>query len=50
MPELSIQRKNCANRSVSLFEAESKSVTGLSVKKTVNIEPTRLIVTGTPAL
>src|ERR1017187_8097933 len=44
-PRSSIFRKNRPNRAVSHFFADSQSVTGPSVKKNVNIEPTRFTVT-----
>src|ERR1039457_3308358 len=40
-PRSSMRRKNRPNRAVSHFLADSQSVTGPSVKKNVNIDPTR---------
>ena len=42
-------RKNFPNASVFDFDAESQSVTGPGVKNQVNIDPTRLWHSATPA-
>jgi len=47
-PRRRISWKNLANEAVSLVRALAQSVTGRSVKNTVNIDPTRLTWTGTP--
>ena len=48
-PLSSMLRKNFPNASVSDFEAESQSVTGPGLKNHVNMEPTRLWQSATPA-
>src|SRR5229473_5875412 len=48
-PPSSMARKNLPNTSVFDFDAESQSVTGPSVKNHVNMDPTRLLQSGTPA-
>jgi hypothetical protein len=46
-PASIIPRWNLPNRAVSDFAALVKSVTGLSVKNHVNIDPTRFVTIGT---
>ena len=48
-PPSSMPRKNLPKASVFDFDAESQSVTGPGVKNHVNIEPTRLWQSATPA-
>ena len=48
-PASNIRRWKRPNASVSEVEAVAKSVTGPLVKNQVNIDPTRLVVTATPA-
>ena len=49
IPFFSIKLKNFANLSWFAAEASSRFLTGLSVKKTVNMEPTLWTVIGIPA-